>query len=100
MRHIHSNLGGASRVTVTDLKWPVLCVCCCGRAETTLKIEFDDTDDTGAVNYLATWQVPYCKACVAHVAEVDALRARTSWDRHFHGDRWGRWRWAGLSRRI
>lgn len=77
MREIHSNLGGGIRVTVTSPRWPVLCACCCGRAGTTLKIEFDDTDDTGAVNYLASWQVPYCKACVAHVQQAESLKART-----------------------
>lgn len=46
------------------LNWPLLCVCCCGAANTSLPIGQDKK--IGTLRFISQWKVPYCETCKKH----------------------------------
>jgi hypothetical protein len=65
-----------------SIRWPNLCACCCREADTSVKLDKRVKDSssnwftgTTTTRYeTRSWDVPYCKSCLAHIHEERAYR--------------------------
>jgi hypothetical protein len=62
-------------ISARVIRWPGACACCCRRADTS--IEISNTRVTGKKvihTQTKSWEVPYCRKCLAHIKASRELR--------------------------
>jgi hypothetical protein len=62
-------------ISARIIRWPGACACCCRRADTS--IEISSTRVTGKKvihTQTKSWEVPYCRKCLAHIRASRKLR--------------------------
>jgi hypothetical protein len=62
-------------ISARIIRWPSVCACCCRRADTTLEISSTRVTGKRVIHsHTKSWEVPYCRRCLAHIDVLLELR--------------------------
>ena len=64
------------QISARIVRWPGVCACCCNPADTSIEVR--STRITGKKvihSHTKSWDVPYCRRCLAHIQAAKALQA-------------------------
>src|SRR4051794_4471700 len=64
------------QVSARIIHWPGACACCCQPADTSIAASSTRTTGKKVVHtHTKSWDVPYCRRCLAHIRAAKELRS-------------------------